>query len=169
MVMPTPVHPKLSDPMISKLAREVARDLKPMADTLKAFGLDANEFDSLADTKFFQVRLQEELALWNASDPMTIGKRIGIKAATMIEDCLLEVYALIHDPNQPMSAKIEGLKWASRMAGLGENSNVKSGGEPDSQVKITINIGQHKVELDEALAPRTIEGEVVTLTPASNP
>ena len=41
-----------------------------------------------------------------------------------------------------MAAKVEALKWAARMAGMGEAGNSK-GVNGDGQVKITINIAGH--------------------------
>ena len=129
---------RLSDPEISRLAREVARDIKPINETLSIFKLTPDEFDRVAEMKFFQLRLAEEVQLWNASDPPAIDQRIKTKTATMIEDCLLEAYRLVHDPEQPMQAKVEMLKWVARLAGLGENAARTDG---SGGVKITINVG----------------------------
>ena len=155
----------MTDAEISRLAREIARDIKPMDEILKQFGLSAEQFDAVADSGFFQTRLNEETQLWNASDPYSVAKRIETKAATMIEDCLLEVYALIHDRAQPMAAKIEALKWAARMAGLGETA--KGGADTGAGVKITINLGREKLEFDKE--KRLHEGvtDVVDLTPST--
>jgi hypothetical protein len=166
--MPKPVarisSTRLSDPEISRLAREIARDIKPLAEILEVFRLDAADFDKVSETKFFQVRLAEEIQLWNASDPVAINKRIETKTATMVEDCLLEVFRLIHDPEQPMQAKIEALKWAARMAGLGE---AKTGSAEGGGVKITINVGSQTIAFDKEpkLPSRVIDGSVVDLTP----
>lgn len=154
---------RISDNEISRLAREIARDIRPLDEILKSFGLDAAQFDKVSDAKFFQVRLQEEIQLWNASDPLSIAKRIETKAATMIEDCLLEVFAMIHDREQPMQAKVAALQWAARMAGMGEARQADTSGG----VKITINVGSKSLEFDKApqLHPRVIDGTVVDLTP----
>jgi len=154
---------QLSDPEISRLARELARDIKPLKEILEVFRLSADDFDKMSEGKFFQVRLAEEIQLWNASDPLSVAKRIETKAATLVEDCLLEVFALIHDPQQPMNAKVEALKWAARMAGMGDNS---AKADASGGVKITINIGDQKLDFDkERLPSRVIDGTVVDLTP----
>jgi len=156
----------LTDPMISRLAREIARDIKPIDEILKEYKLTAEQFDVLADNGFFQTRLSEETQLWNASDSVAIGKRIETKTATMVEDCLLEVYRLIHDQNQPMQAKVDMLKWVARLAGMGEARTAASDG---GGVKITINVGSKSLEFDKerALPGRTIDGTVVDLTPSN--
>lgn len=80
-----------------------------------------------------------------------------------MEDCLLEAYTLIHDRSQPLAAKVEMLKWAARMAGLGEN---KSAGNAEGGVKITINVGGKALEFDKekAVLPGRVT-DVVELTP----
>jgi hypothetical protein len=165
--MPKPmarIPVRLNDSEISRLAREIARDIKPINEILEVFRLSADEFDKISETKFFQVRLAEEIQLWNASDPLSVAKRIETKAATMVEDCLLEVYALIHDPNQPMQAKVEALKWAARMAGMGENS---AKADSSGGVKITINVGGKALEFEKEKLPRDVTKatDVVDLTP----
>ena len=155
---------QLSDPEISRLAREVARDIKPIHETLQVFKLTADDFDRIAEMKFFQTRLAEEIQLWNASDPLAIDQRIKTKTATMIEDCLLEAYRLVHDPEQPMNAKVEMLKWVARLAGLGENAARTDGA---GGVKITINVGARSLEFDKEKLPRDVTKatDIVDLTP----
>jgi hypothetical protein len=158
----------LDDVATSKLAREIARDIRPLKEILRQFNLTEDSFEKVIEGKFFQVRLAEETHLWNASDPLTIRGRVEVKTATMIEDMLLEAYTLFHDRNQPMAAKIELLKWAARIAGMGENANGGvRGSNSDSQVKITINIAGHNLEFDKErkLPERVIDGTVVDLTP----
>ena len=154
---------RLKDPEISRLAREIARDIVPLDEILKRFGLMADDFDVVANNNFFQQRLAEEIQLWNASDALSASKRIETKAATLVEDCLLEAYTLIHDRSQPLAAKVEMLKWAARMAGLGEN---KSAGNAEGGVKITINVGGKALEFDKekAVLPGRVT-DVVELTP----
>jgi len=156
----------VTDAIISRIAREIARNLYPPATIRENYKLSQEEFDEILSTPFFKTRLEEECDIWNASDATSITKRIAAKAATLVEECLIEVYSLVHDKTQPMAAKIEALKWASRMAGIEQNPNVKAGGELDNRVKITINIGNDRVSFDKerALPPKVIEGDVIELT-----
>jgi len=162
--MANPYDHGLTDPAISKLAREIARNMRPLPDILSSFRLNAESFDRITEMGFFQQRLAEETLLWTASDANTIANRIKTKSATIVEDCLLEVYNLIHDKNQPMQAKVEALKWAARIAGLGENA--QQSGDGSGQIKITINIGNKQLDFEkEQLPPRVIDADVVDLTP----
>jgi len=155
--------PGLSDAEISRLAREIARDILPLEDILKTFKLTAEQFDAVVGTGFFQQRLAEEVQLWNASDAPSIAKRIEAKAATMVEDCLVEAYTLIHDKQQPMNAKVEMLKWAARMAGLGETKQQGAG----EGIKITINVANKTLEFDKEKKSPVGVTDVVDLTPSN--
>jgi hypothetical protein len=167
MVARKPVTPPLDDAATSRLARELARDIKPLKEILQQFHLSEDQFDKVVESSFFQIRLAEETQLWNASDPLTIRGRIETKAATMVEDMLLEAYTLFHDRNQPMAAKVEMLKWAARVAGLGDAAGVR-GSNSDNQVKITINIAGKELAFDkEKLPERVIDADVVQLTPST--
>lgn len=140
----------LDDAMISRVAREIARDIYPPKEIRVRYKLTEEEFDRVVTSSFFQIRLKEELDLWNASDAKSIATRIGTKAATMIEECLVEVYALIHDRTQPMAAKISALQWASRLAGIGENPSVKGASDSD-RVRFNIIINNQKISFDQAI------------------
>jgi hypothetical protein len=149
----------IDDATISRVARECARDLYPPKDIRERYHLSIDQFDQVVQTPFFKQRLAEELELWNASDARTIANRIGVKAATMIEECLIEVYSLIHDRSQPMQAKIAALQWASRLAGVGENPSVKEG-TTGERVKFNIFINNQRISFDQSgeLPAPVIEG-----------
>jgi hypothetical protein len=152
----------LDDAVISRVAREIARDIYPPTEIRQKYKLDEQQFDRILTSAFFQIRLKEELDLWNASDPKSIATRIGVKSATMVEECLLEVYALIHDKTQPMAPKIAALQWASRLAGVGENPSVR-GAEvgPGDRIRFNIVINNQRVSFDQsAEGPPIIEGAV---------
>lgn len=134
----------LDDVLISKLAREVARDLMPTDAVLKRFKLDSQTYERVLDLPFFQARLEEELSVWNGSDSGSIRARIAAKAATVIEESLIEVFDLVHDKSQPLTGKVEALKFAARLASMGEPGAV------DTTEKVVINItfGQDKLHFE---------------------
>jgi len=124
-----------SNTTISQLAREVARDIIPTDAILKKFNLDTQTYEKVLDLPFFQRRLEEELAVWNGSDSGSIRARIAAKAATVVEESLLEVFDLVHDKSQPLSGKVEALKFAARLASM-EGGAV----QPDQDGRVVINI-----------------------------
>lgn len=137
----------LNDVVVSQLAREIARDLMPTGTVLRKFNLDLETYETILDLPFFQRRLEEELAIWNGSDSSSIRTRIAAKAATVIEESLMEAFDLIHDKSQPLSGKVEMLKFAARLAMMGEH--VGDPGAADSKVVINISYGGEKLSFEK--------------------
>lgn len=148
--------------LVSRLAREIARDLVPVEQICERYKLSDDNYQRILRHPLFARRLQEELDIWNASTPRAITERIGSKAATMIEESLIEVYSLIHDKSIPMAPKIEALKWASRMAGIGESATAQAAA--GERVRFNIFIGGEKVSFEkDAGNAKAIEGSAVLL------
>ena len=153
-----PVNTEL---LASRLAREVARDPVPIEQICERYQIDDEQYQRIIHHPMFQQRLQEELDIWNASTPRAITERISAKAATMIEESIVEVYELIHDKNQPMVAKVKALEWASRLAGVGQQESKDL--LPGERVNFHIYIGDKKIELEKTVHPTTIEGSAVLI------
>jgi hypothetical protein len=131
---------------ISQLAREIARDIMPTDAVLKKFRLDTETYEKIFDLPYFQRRLEEELAVWNGSDAGSIRSRIAAKAATVIEESLVEVFDLIHDKAQPLSGKVEALKFAARLASMGDGAVTQ---DADGRVVINISFGSEKITFEK--------------------
>lgn len=138
----------VTDTTISQIAREVARDIIPLDAVLKKFKLDTQTYDKIFDLPYFQRRLEEELAVWNGSDSSSIRTRIAAKAASVIEESLLEVFDLVHDKSQPLSGKVEALKFAARLASMGDGA-VDAGGPDGDKVIINIAFSGNQVTFEK--------------------
>lgn len=141
------VTPTVGEVTISQLAREIAREIVPTDVVLKKFQLDTQTYEKIFDLPFFQRRLEEELAVWNGSDSSSIRTRIAAKAATVIEESLVEVFDLIHDRSQPLSGKVEALKFAARLASMGDGAVNAS--DTDGKVVINISFGGEKITFEK--------------------
>jgi hypothetical protein len=148
----------LNDVIVSQLAREIARDIVPFDAVLKKFRLDTATYERIFDLPFFQRRLEEELAVWNGSDSGSIRTRIAAKAATVIEESLMEVFDLVHDKSQPLSGKVEALKFAARLASMGDGAAPSDG---DNRVIINIRFGSESITFEKQRA----EMPVLDVTP----
>jgi hypothetical protein len=152
-VVTGPVTP--TDLLISQLAREIAREIVPFDAILRKFKLDTQTYERVFDMPFFQRRLEEELAVWNGSDSGSIRARVAAKAATVIEESLMEVFDLIHDKSQPLSGKVEALKFAAKLASMGEGAEVDSG----EKIVFNITIGNTQLKFETQRDMKTIDGE----------
>jgi len=137
---------------ISQLAREVARDILPTDTVLKRFNLTTRAYETIVDLPFFQRRLEEELAVWNGSDSGSIRQRIAAKAATLIEESLLEVYDMIHNKDLPIAGKVEALKFVARLASM-EQGAVRAEDPTDSKVVINIQFNGEKATFTKERSP----------------
>jgi hypothetical protein len=139
--------------MISRLARDIARNLITVTEVRERYQLDDFEFDRLLKSPFFAVRFEEELAEWNAGTAKAGEQRVQAKSLTMIEESLPEIFALIHDKNQPMGAKIQALQWASNVAGLVKKDAPAGldGRNASDRIRFNIFIDNKKVSFDKPI------------------
>jgi len=150
----------VDDVVISQLAREIAREIMPTDAVLKRFRLDSQTYERIFDMPYFQRRLEEELALWNGSDSNSIRHRIAAKAASVIEESLVEVFDLVHDRSQPLSGKVEALKYCARLANMESGAVLPENG--DARVVISISFGGEQVTFEKE---KVIESTAVDVTP----
>jgi len=142
---------------IWKLARDIARDITPVPDLLKAYQLSLPQYEEIVSGRIFQQRLEEELAAWNSDGRA----RIQAKAMAIVEEGLLELFDLIHNPSQPMAAKIEALKFTAKLASLEQGAMAL---DPEERIVFNITIGGHRHRFEDQRAePKVIEGEVTQL------
>jgi hypothetical protein len=144
----------VNDTLISQLAREIARNILPTDTVLKKFKLDTKTYERVFDLPYFQRRLEEELSVWNGSDVHSIRTRIAAKAATVIEESMIEVYDLIHDKSQPLSGKVEMLKHCARLANMEGGAALS---DADAQVVINISFGGNTMTFEKERVPPTID------------
>ncbi|MGZ5095546.1 MAG: hypothetical protein ACXWCH_30895 [Burkholderiales bacterium] len=81
---------------------------------------------------------------------MNTPERVKVKAAAMLEEWLPELNNRLHDGDESLTAKIEGGKMLTKLAGMDGRADVAVGGE---RFTFTINLGA-------AAAPITIEKDV---------
>src|SRR5262245_36888602 len=148
--------------MASRLAREIARNLVPLERIQERYKIGEDEYQRIVASSFFKLRLEEELELWHASTPKAIQERITAKNLTMIEESIPEVWDLIHDKKQPMSAKIDALKWASSVAGLIKRDNGHAG-DAAERVRFNIYIGDKPQSFDKVIDATPVEGSAVLI------
>src|SRR5262245_9095484 len=108
------IRTAVTEVTVWRLARDIARDITPVAELLKTYQLSVQQYEEIIGGKVFQTRLEEEIAAWSADGRA----RIAAKAMAIVEEGLLELFDLIHAPNQPMAAKIEALKFTAKLAAL---------------------------------------------------
>lgn len=142
--------PGFSDTILLKLAREIAMDMRPIAEVLKTHGVTDSEWESISATPRFRDYLRNFIEEWQSAT--NTPERVKLKSMAFVEEALPEFFARAHDPNEPLNAKTEVLKSIARFAGVGANIEGAVSGEKFS---VTINLGSDQsVRIERDVTPR---------------
>jgi hypothetical protein len=133
---------------IVELARELAMDIQSHEEILKAFGLDADEFERIKDDPHFKQVLEAFMVEWSSA--ANTEKRVKFKAQASIEAALLDLHKAMVDPANGLNHRVAAAQFISKLAGLGQDERQAT--QTGSGFSITINMG-------ETSAPITIEGQ----------
>lgn len=129
------------------IAREIAMDLNPLENILKAHQIDPDQFEIYRESPRFQAMLSEQIRAWEAAD--NVEARVKMKFLTATEMAMPQMFASLHDTKEPLSARVELFKTFQKGAGLVDKP-AEAGAD---RVSITINLGSER-------PPMTIEAKV---------
>lgn len=157
---PTELTSANKEVVLISLAREIAQDIYPIEDILKAHKLNQTDFETIAKLPRFQEYLAEAIRVWNAT--ASTAERVKLRAGTMIELSLPEMYARLHDRAEALNHKVELLKILARIAEIGERGAQAGQTSNGERISITINMGADKeLKVAAELPPRVIDAEMV--------
>lgn len=151
----------LTEVDISRLAREIARNLKPLELVLEANAIDSDAWERIKTNDIFNIRLAEEAAVWSATTKDNLRNRIATKAAIAVEELLVQAIDMVADAKIGGEARIKALQFLAKMGQLDASSMAKDDGS--GRVNINIFLGNRKLQFDkETNQPTVIEHEPVT-------
>lgn len=140
-----------------KVARELARDIYPLETILKNFDVSASQWETMQNHPAFKRLLQSEIEAWATAG--NTHERVKIKAASLVEEFLPELYLRMHDPREALPAKIEAAKLARDLAGMGKSG--VDAGVVGEKFSVTINLGaDQQLRIEKDVTPKVIDGEV---------
>lgn len=161
--------PRFSLVQLGKLAREVATDVRELADVLHDFELTEDQFQHLQEKTPFGNMLKAAIQEWNSA--LSAQDRIRILAANALEEQLPMLAARMGNEKEPLSGAVETGKLLAKLADIGEGARHGSASE---RFTITINLGDDKtLTLENAVRPLEVrplpegagaEGEVRQIT-----
>lgn len=140
--------PKLDYVELTKLAREIAMDIKERHVILREYGLTQTHYDFLdTHNEFFRAALAAACAEWHS--PMSTPERLRVEAAAILEDSLPGLGARMQTKAEGLPGVIEAAKLFAKIAGVGERAvSDQIAGE-----RFTINIdlgGDQKISVSTA-------------------
>jgi hypothetical protein len=155
------VERELTELDLSRLAREIARALKPLELILEQSNITAEQFERIKDNPIFHTRMSEEAQVWSASTRSGLRERIATKAAVAVEELLHEAVDMVQDRRLGGAARVQALQFIAKMGQLEATT------KDDGTGRVTINIllGDKKLSFEKEQP--VIEGEAVHVE--SNP
>lgn len=157
-----PVVLQLDDVFLSRLAHEIARDIYPLGDVLRAHGLDEVTFQQkVINHPRFMMFYAEAHAMWNSS--ANAKERSALKAAVIFEEWLPEANRLLNAANEGIVGKVKLGEFIARVAGIDKEKGANVA--PGDKVVVNINLSAAGggVTTIEKEAPLTIEGTATTV------
>lgn len=121
----------------SRLAVELAVQLRPVNDILSAYSVTRNGLAVKLKDPMFRDMIKQAKRLWTSD--LSVKERIRLKSAMLVEDSLLTVFQVIHDRENAIPAKLDAFKQLARVAEV--DTPERKNGETGSRFTVAINLG----------------------------
>ena len=152
--LPAPASSVVSDLVMLKLAREIAMDIRPVEEILRAHSVSDASWETISGSARFREYLSSMIAEWESAS--NTSERVKLKSMAFVEEALPEFFARAHDKSEALPAKTEILKTVARLAGFGAPGDTASMGD---RLSVTINLGADKqLRIERSSIPAIIEG-----------
>jgi hypothetical protein len=148
-----------------RIAWEIAAEIADVPTILTRYGISPQGFKNKLKDPMFRMAIREAKALWKSD--MNVKERIRVKAAMLVEDSLLDVFAIIKNENMPAASKLEAFEKLMKTADLAPKTGatqataagfkvvIQMGDSPSQQVTIdglTVNDSAPAALTAEAVA-----------------
>lgn len=145
-----------NEKVMLSLIREIAMDIHPIETILKNHSITFKQYENYLKIPRFQQMLAEARAAWGGA--ANVSERIRLKHLHMVEEGSAEMWRLLHDVHQPLSARVELYKTLMKGAGIGAAESIDTSGK----VNITINLGAaaEPLRISAELPGKVIDGEL---------
>jgi hypothetical protein len=121
----------------SRLAVELAVQIRSVNEVLVAYSTTRSELVAKLKDPMFRDLVKHAKRLW--SSDLSIKERIRLKAQVCVEDSLLEIFSIVHNPDNAIPAKLDAFKQLSRVAEVDAPERGK--GETGTRFTVEINLG----------------------------
>lgn len=132
----------------SRLAVEIAVQLRPVPEILKQYGLSRKDLVRKLKDPMFRDMVKQAKSLWNSD--LSVKERIRLKSQVLVEDSILEIFSILHNRDNAIPARLDAFKQLARVAEV--DSPDRSNADTGNRFTVSINLG-------EKIAPVIIEGD----------
>lgn len=122
-----------------RLAWELAAEITDVKTLLARYGMTAVDLRTKFKDRMFRQAISEAKKIWKSD--MNVKQRIQIKAAFLVEDSLLDVFAIIKNENMPAASKLEAFEKLLRTADLVPRTGQQGQQAAASGFRINIHLG----------------------------
>lgn len=121
----------------SRLAVELAVQLRPTSEILQTYGISRQDLIRKFKDPMFKDMVKQAKSLWKSD--LSVKERIRLKSQVLVEDSLLEIFSMIHNPENALPAKLDAFKQLARVAEV-EQPDRKQG-DTGTRFTVAINLG----------------------------
>ena len=121
----------------SRLAVELATQIREVADILSIYNLTRKELATKLRDPMFRDMVKQAKQLW--SSDLNIKERIRLKSQVLVEDSLMSVFGIVHGPDNAIPAKLDAFKQLARVAEVDQPD--RKTGDTGSRFTVSINLG----------------------------
>lgn len=132
----------------SRLAVELAIQLRPVAELLVHYNLSRTGLAKKLKDPMFRDMVKQAKALWNSD--LSVKERIRLKSQVLVEDSILEIFSILHNRDNAIPARLDAFKQLARVAEVDQPERGK--GDTGSRFTVSINLG-------DTIQPVVIEGD----------
>lgn len=131
-----------------RIAWEIAAEISDVPTICTRYGLSVSDFRNKLKDPMFRMAIREAKALWKSD--LNVQQRIRLKAAFLVEDSILDIFAIIKNEQMPVAAKLEAFEKLMKTADMTPKAG-KGDGSTAAGFKVVIQMGdspQQKVIID---------------------
>jgi hypothetical protein len=139
----------------SQMVLELAAKIQEPADILARYGLSVEEFAVLRENPAFRAAYKEAKQFWESDS--NVRERIATKAATMLEDALLDLHEIMTDRKMAVGSRLEAFKQIAVLAKVNGGEQAAKAGGAGGSINIHIDMGAQSVRVEKQA--EAIDGE----------
>lgn len=129
-----------------RIAWEIAAEIADVPTILTRYGITPQGFKNKLKDPMFRMAIREAKALWKSD--LNVKERIRIKAAMLVEDSLLDVFAIIKNEQMPAASKLEAFEKLMKTADLAPKTAAQPATAAGFKVVIQMGDASQEVRID---------------------
>lgn len=139
-IVPIPEHggEKAISQTDGRIAWELAAEITPVPEVLARYGITPADFKKKLKDPMFRIAIREAKSIWKSD--LNVQQRIRMKAAFLVEDSILDVFAIIKNESQGATARLDAFKKLLETADIMPTKQNSTGAQAGA-FKINIMLG----------------------------